>query len=595
MIVNKLSWKVGGEAGDGILNAGLQMFAKTCLRGGLHVFATAEYPSLIRGGHNNLDVRVDEKEVFSHSRFCDLLVALNKDTIDKHLWRMNKGGGIIFDSELALESRDFPEHVKLYPVPLLRIANENGGKIMRNTVALGASIALLDFDMDIFDGVIRDNFEAKKGDTIVEANVKAARAGYDYVKKNFPNDFGFRLHKVERKNTMFLSGHESVSAGCIKAGCKFFSAYPMTPASSVMMNLAAQERNYSLVLKHTEDEIAAINQAIGAAYAGVRAATGTSGGGFALMSEGFGMACQAEVPLVVIESQRPGPGTGMATHTGQGDLRFVLHASTDEAPRIIITPGDADECFHLTIDAFNLAEKYQMPVIVMTDKFLGESYSTVEEFDTKHVKIERGKLLSDAEAEKQKDYLRYKYTADSISPRAIPGQKNCMHVASSYEHDEEGNEREEETFRIAGHNKRFKKFELASREIPGPKIYGPENADVTIIAWGSSKGPVLEGLKILQAEGIKANFLHVTFISPFPAEKIAETISNARKVVLVEGNKTGLLGGIIKEHTGLDTDHRITKYDGRPFAPEDIADGVREILKKGAKELVFSMKGKVII
>jgi 2-oxoglutarate ferredoxin oxidoreductase subunit alpha len=367
----------------------------------------------------------------------------------------------------------------------------------------------------------------------------------------------------------------------------------MTPASSILSNMAGQENNYGIVVKHTEDEIAAVNMAVGAAYAGVRAATGTSGGGFALMCEGFGMAAQAEVPLVLIEAMRPGPGTGMATHSGQGDLRFVLHSGTDEAPRIIIAPGDVDECFYKTIEAFNLAEKYQMQVIVLTDKFLGESYHTTLEFDTTHVKIERGKLLTDEEAARQTDYKRYALTPDSISPRAVPGQKNCMHTATSYEHDEIGNEREEEEFRIAMHNKRFAKMDAVAKEVEQPKLYGPEDADVTLVAWGSTKGPILEAMKLLHKEGVKVNYIQTVFMSPFPAKKLEDVIKNAKKTILIENNKTGLFGSLIKENTGLDLDHRLMKYDGRPFSTEDIYEGVKEIMKRDLKEVVYSLKGIV--
>ena len=592
--INKLSWKIGGEAGDGILNAGLQMFAKTCLRGGLHVFASSEYPSLIRGGHNSLDVSVDAKERCSHSKYIDLLVALNKDTIDKHKIWLSDHAGIIYDGDVVkISQTDFEKpNVRLYPVPLLKIANENGGKIMRNTVALGATMALIDFDMDIFNGVVTDNFGTKKGTAIVEANMKAAKAGYDYIQDNFADDFRFKLEKQERKNTIFLSGNEAITVGAIKAGCKFYSAYPMTPASSILSNMAAQERNFNIVVKHTEDEIAAVNMAIGAAYAGVRAATGTSGGGFALMAEGFGLAAQTEVPLVVIEAQRPGPGTGMATHSSQGDLRFMLHASTDEFPRVVIAPGDLDECFYKTIDAFNIAEKYQLPVVVLTDKYLGESFATTMEFDASGVVIDRGLLMSAKEVEQTQNYRRYKITESGISPRAIPSQKNGMHVASSYEHDEEGNEREEEEIRVMMHDKRFRKFDLLEKEVEQPRLFGPDNADVTIISWGSTKGPIKEAIKSLSKDGVTVNFLQVVFMSPFPSATIADVMNNANKTILIENNKTAQLGGVIKENTGLDMDHKILKYDGRPFSPEDISVGVKEILANGElKHIVFSKHG----
>ncbi len=587
-IVNKFSWKVGGAAGDGILNAGLQMFAKTCLRGGLQVFATAEYPSLIRGGHNNLDVHVCAEPVHSHTKDTNLLVAFNKETIDKHKHELTEGAGVIFDGDnVKVEENEFDKKVRLYPVPLLKLANENGGKVMRNTVALGATMALLDFDMTIFNQVVSDNFLKKKGQGIVDSNIKAAKAGFDYIKSTQKEEFGWKLEKQERENNLFMSGNEAIAAGAIKGGCKFYSAYPMTPASSVMINLAAQERNFGIVVKHTEDELAAVNMAVGAAFAGVRSATGTSGGGFCLMAEGFGLANMSETPIVMVEAMRPGPGSGMATHTSQGDLRFLMHVSTDEAPRIIIAPGDIEECFFRTIDAFNLAEKYQMPVIILTDKFLAESYATAVEYDVSNVKIERGKLMTDAEAAKETDYRRYRITEDGISPRAIPSQKGAIHVASSYEHDEHGNECEDEDNRVAMHDKRFRKLDNADKDIDRPKTYG--DGDLNILSWGSTKGPVLEAQKLLEKDGIKTKFTHVVFMSPFPTKEMTD-LAKDPNLIIVENNKTALFAGMIREHTGLEIERKVLRYDGRGFAPEDIHKGVKEILN-GKKEVVFSRHG----
>lgn len=593
-VVNKFSWKIGGEAGDGILNAGLMLFAKSCLRGGLYVFATAEYPSLIRGGHNNLDVRVEDKEIFSHVKQVDMLVALNKETVDKHSHKLVAGSGIIYDGdELKLDKNQFDVDAKLYPIPLIKFANECGGKIMRNTVALGATIALLDFDLGLMNSVITDHFGAKKGSSVAEQNIKAAKLGYDYVKNNFQDDFGFELKKTENRRRLFISGNEAVSIAAVKAGCKFFAAYPMTPASSILQSMASFEKSYNIVVKHTEDEIAAINMAIGASFAGARAMTATSGGGFALMTEGLGLAAQTETPLVIVEAQRPGPATGMATHSGQGDMRFVLHASTDEFPRIVMAPGDVEECFHLTIDAFNLADKYQMPVIILTDKYLGESYKTVDSFDSKII-VDRGEIINDDDLLKG-GYKRYKITESGISPRSIPGQRNGMFVASSYEHDEEGYESEEEEVRIAMHNKRYRKFKNAAQEIlgNGVKIHGNGAADFAIISWGSPKGPILEAMKVLEKEGINVNYIQLLLLSPFPVTQIKNLMKKFRTII-VENNKTSQLSGLIKEHTGLDTNYKILKYDGRPFSPEDIYSGVKNIiLNNNVKRLVFSREGLV--
>jgi len=571
-ILNDLSWKVAGRAGDGILNAGLIMFAKTCVRKGLHVFATAEYPSLIRGGHNHLDVRVRDDDVYAHTKHIDILVALNNESVTKHQDKVTEGGAIIYDGK-TIQLDDLKKNVNYYDIPLEKIAEKSGGKIMKNTVAIGATFALLDSDLKELNKVIKDTF-ARKGEKVVDGNINAAKAGFDYLRENFGNEFKMKLENGKAES-IFLSGHEAVAIGALKGGCKFFAGYPMTPATSVMHNLAKFEKTHNFVVKHTEDELAAINMAIGANYAGVRSMTATSGGGFCLMSEGLGLAIVTETPLVAVESQRPGPGTGMATHSGQGDLRFMLHASTDEGPRIVIAPKDVDDCFFRTIDAFNIAEKYQTPVIILTDKFLGESYITTSEFDTKKVKIDRGEF---AKNPKEGEFNRYQITESGVSPRSVPSQEGGMHVASSYEHDEHGFEREEEDNRIAMHDKRFRKFENMKKELPPPKLEGSKDADVTIIAWGSTYGCVKEAERLLSKDGIKSNHLHIVFASPLHDKEIAEVIKSAKNVVIVENNKTGQLAGIIREQTGLEIKNKILKYDGRAFFPEEIYEKIKGIV-----------------
>jgi 2-oxoglutarate ferredoxin oxidoreductase subunit alpha len=592
---DSISWKVAGEAGHGILNAGLQMFAKSYLRSGFHVFATAEYPSLIRGGHNNLDVRVSRRELYAHTKHVDILVALDKNSIDKHANKIASHGGLIYDTDsIKIDSNYIKrKDISLYPMPMLEIANKFGGRIMRNTVAMGATFALTGLGLEVLFDVLRNTF-AKKGDQVINANIEAAKAGHEYLENNFDAaEFPFKLKKPEKTGKkLFMSGNEATTAGAIKAGCKFLSAYPMTPATSVLTNMASQERNYNIVVKHTEDEIAAINMAIGASYAGVRAMTCTSGGGFALMAEGLGLAAQTETPVVIVEAQRPGPGTGMATHSSQGDLNFVLNASTDEFPRIVMAPGDVEDCFYMIADAFNLAEKYQMPVIFLTDKYLGESYRSVPYFDTDKIDVDRGLLMTNEEAEKEKDYKRYRITKNGISPRAVPGQKNCMFVASSYEHDEKGFEREEEETRVAMHNKRFRKLEEAAKEIKGVRSFG--NGDIAIISWGSTKGPIREAMRLLDEEDISAAFHQVLFMSPFPTKKIEEILKASKKVIVIENNKTGQLAGLIRKKTGLEIRRRIAKYDGRPFSPEDIRDGIKEMLKNDKITVIEFSRNEII-
>lgn len=576
MRVNDFSWKVAGAAGQGILNAGLLLFSKTCQRGGLEVFATAEYPSLIRGGHNHLDVRVADRPLHAHTKHVSLLLALNKESIEKHASKILPGGGIIYDPDEISDFSTGREDISMFPVPLQKLALQAGHKIMKNTVGIGATFALVGCELDTVNSVIKDNF-SKKGEEIVQGNINAAKLGHDFVKQNF-KEFPFRLELKQANDSIFLSGNQALSIGAIKGGCKFYSAYPMTPASTVLHEMAKHEKEFGIVVKHTEDELAAINMAVGASFAGARAMTGTSGGGFALMSEGFGLAGMTETPIVVVEAQRPGPGSGMATHSSQGDLKFMLHNSTDDAPRILIAPGDVEQCFRLTVDAFNLAEKYQLPTILLTDKYLGESYWTAPEFKQDQ-KVQREGIITSPDS----SYLRYKNTESGVSPRTIPGVKGGTFVASSYEHNEEGFESEENADRIMMHKKRFRKLESAKKDIPEPQLVGKEKADVTILTWGSSKGPVLEAMILLEKEGITANMLQVVFLSPFPTEKVKQIVESAKCPVVVEGNMTSQLNSLIREHCLLDVEKKILRYDGRPFDPEEIHEGIMKFLEPSRK------------
>lgn len=586
MIKNKISWMIGGEAGYGIMAAGTA-FAKTCSRGGLHVFINSEYPSLIKGGHNLSLVRVDEEEIFSHLETVDLLVALNQETIDLHLNEIVPGGGIIYDGEqinLTKESLK-REDLVLFSVPLTKIVRELGVELLlRNTVVVGASIAILDYDFGLLEVAIRDSFGKKKGE-IVEQNVKAARMGYDYVKKNICEECGYKLEPRKAPERMLLTGNDAIAMGAIKAGCKFYAAYPMTPVSAILHTMAERAKEFNIVVKQTEDEIAAMNMIIGANFTGVRAMNATSGGGFCLMVEALGLAAMTETPIVTVEGQRPGPSTGQPTHTAQGDLKFLLSAGQGEFVRILIAPGDREECFYETFNAFNLAEKFQVPVLILVDKFLAENYKTTEFFDQSNLKIERGKLLSQEELNKITEYKRYLNTEDGISPRALPGQLSGIHCAASTEHDEAGFSHEAseallppETSKIML-EKRMKKFGYIEKEMKPPKLYGPSDADITLVSWGSTKGPIFEAMKLLEKDGVKVNFLQILYLSPFPSEEVKRVLSSAKTVVDVENNFTAQLASLIREKTGIEIQHKILKYDGRPFYPNFIYKQLVESIK----------------
>ena len=584
MIKNNLTWKIGGKAGEGVMSTGL-MFSQSCSRGGLHVFDINEYPSLIKGGHNTLQVRAGNSKIYSQSRNVEVLIALNKETIYKHMDEMSEGGGIIHDSEDGdLNEQELRSEIRFFPVPFKKLIEEIGAlPIMKNNVALGASIALIDYDFDILAGVIKDTFK-RKGDKIISDNINAARAGFDYIKNNFPDDFKYKLKSNRENGRMLLTGNDAISIGAIKAGCKFYSAYPMTPASSILHFMAAHERRFRIVVKHTEDEISAINMAIGAGFTGVRAMCATSGGGFCLMSEGYGLAGITEVPIVVVNAMRPGPSTGMPTWTEQGDFKFIMSASQGDFPRIVLAPGDVEECFYLTAEAFNIAEKYQNPVIILTDKHLAESHMTADKFDTEKVTIDRGLYATDEELTTSDDktfFRRYRFTENGISPRTIPGMKKGIYTATSDEHDEEGVITEDIDNRVKMMQKRMRKQETLEKELPLPELVGTGDADITIIAAGSTKGAIIEAMQMLENDGITANFLQIVYLSPFPAKRVASVIDSARKTAVVENNFTGQLADIIKEKTGRDVDERILKFDGRPFYPEDIYSAVKEVVNRG--------------
>lgn len=583
MIKNQLTWKIGGEAGYGIMSAG-QIFGKICSRGGLNIVSTTDYPSRIRGGHNTFVVRVSEDDIHSLKAKVDLLVALNQETVDRHKEELEGNGAIIYDGEeFPLEAKDFPAGVALVNVPFTRMAQEMGeAKVVMNTVAIGASIALLKYDFSIFEKLLTDMFRSK-GEKVVQNNITAAKVGYDHVQQNFKGNFDFILEKRSDPPKMLMTGNDALSFGALKAGMKFYAAYPMTPASSILHFMAAREQEFSLVVKQTEDEIAAINMAIGASYAGVRAMCGTSGGGFALMCEALGLAAMTETPLVVIESQRSGPSTSMATQSEQGDLQFVIHSSQGEFPRVVMAPGNFEQAFECAQTAFNLAEKYQIPVLIMLDKYFSESYLTGAPFPSKLIPIDRGKILSEKDLASVKEYKRYEITPDGISPRTLPGTPGGLSVTTGNEHYENGTTTENKQNRNKMVEKRFKKLENLQKETRGHYLYGDPEADVTLVGWGSTQGVILDILEGLKKENIRANFLQFYTLYPFPAEETQKLLKKARIIIDIENNYTSQLASLIREHTGIEIKNKIVKYDGRPFFLEETYAKVKELI--GAKEL----------
>lgn len=555
------------------MQAGL-MFSKCCSRIGLHVFDYIEYPSLIRGGHNTYQIRAEDEPVHSQIRGVDLLIALDEATLNIHADELGAGSVVIYDGKTV-----HPEKTRLHnghrcPVPLKDLAAEaDGSELMQNTVALGAALGMMSYNFKIFERIIKDAFKGKKP-AIIKENISAAKKGYAYAKEHYSHYSNFCLKKIKAPKRMMLTGNEAIALGAVKAGLKFYAAYPMTPASSILHTLAGWQERHNILVKQTEDEIGTINMGVGAGYAGVRSMVATSGGGFALMQEGISLAGITETPIVIVEVQRGGPGTGVPTFTEQADLKFVLNAGHGDFMRIILAPGDVEEAFHLTAEAFNLAEKYQTPVMIISDKYLGESHKSAEFFDTSTFKLDRGKLLRKAPP----NYLRYIDTPDGISPRTIPGVKDGLFVANSDEHEPFGWSCEEIPNRNQQMEKRMRKMETLKAEMPQPKMYGPEEADLTIVTWGSMKGPVLDAMKWLEENGMSVNLLHITWVSPFQAEAVTKILEGAKKTLIVENNFTAQMAGVIREQTGFNITERLLKYDGRPFYPEEIYDRVMKML-----------------
>ncbi|MBI4301641.1 MAG: 2-oxoacid:acceptor oxidoreductase subunit alpha [Chloroflexi bacterium] len=561
---------VGGEAGQGVQSIS-QVLGKTFTRGGYHVFADQDYESRIRGGHSFSKIRVKNEPVLAVAEPVHMLIALNKETVDLHRAELVSQGAIVYDSERVTFAVQDP---LFYGVPLERLAVERGGnKIMMNSVALGAAIGLVNYDFNLLAQVLTEQF-AGRG-TVAENNVEAARGGYQYVREYY-SKYGMEIKVMGSSRRMLLTGNDAIALGALAAGCKFMAGYPMTPSTPILEYLAGKAGDFGLAVVQPEDEISVINMVIGAAFAGARAMTATSGGGFCLMVEGLGLAGMTETPIVVVEGQRPGPAIGLPTRMEQGDLEFVIHASHGEFPRAVLAPATVEDAFYLTTKAFNLAEKYQTPVIILNDHYLATCYSTVDKFDLSRVNIERGDILSEEEVAKQGEYKRHQITESGISPRALPLTKGALVVTDADEHDEEGHLIESAEIRTQMVLKRQRKEKGIKQEIGQPWLYGPRRAETTLVGWGSTYGPLREAVDILRKEGQDVNLLHLNELWPFPSETVSEVLDGAKRSFVVENNATGQLAHLLRAETGKKITGKILKFDGRPFSPMHIVGELKK-------------------
>jgi 2-oxoglutarate/2-oxoacid ferredoxin oxidoreductase subunit alpha len=570
-MVSEFNIMVGGEAGQGIQSVGA-ILAASLGQGGFFVFADQDYESRVRGGHNFFRVRAKTDNVQAISPEIDLLLAFNKETIDLHEKELKKDGIVVFD---AAETKFASEKPNYLDVPLLKLALEKAGnKLMVNTVAAGAALGLAGLDFEILTGVLAKEY-GRHGEQTVKDNVTAARAGYDFALSSGKK---LSLPQIQQAQTrkLILSGNEALCLGALAAGCKFVAGYPMTPSSSILEYIADKGRQYGTVMMHVEDEIAAMNMAVGAGYAGVRSMVATSGGGFALMVEGLALAGMTETPVVVVLGQRPGPATGLPTRTEQGELFFALHAGHGEFARAVFAPADASDAFSDAVKAFNLAEKYQTPVLILTDNHLATSYYTVDRFDLAQVKIDRGNLVYTDDP----NYKRHLVTDSGVSPRALPGLGKALVVTDSDEHDEAGHMIEDAATRKAQVEKRLRKLNGMRQEVTAPEFHQAKGAALTLIGWGSTYGAIQEAADILKTDGTPVNTVHFKQLWPFAADAVISSLKLTAKNIVVEGNATSQLAALIKRETGIQVDGSILKYDGRPFSPREIVDRLHQEVKK---------------
>lgn len=555
--------KVGGEAGQGIQTVG-DLLALVCRKAGFYVMAINDFESRIRGGHSFFQIRISDKPVFAPHHKTHLLVALNRKSLELHEDEIVDGGIALLDGK-----KDENEDRRL-SVPIEELAVKAGGKITSNTVAAGACLSLLGAPFEVFEAILKARF-GKKGEEVLEKNLLAAKLGYEAARgRDFQWSFEW---KAEGAKGSLINGSKAIALGALAADCRFAAFYPMSPATGIMTNLAAYADDFPLFLEQAEDEIAAVNMIVGASFAGVRSMTSTSGGGFCLMTEGLGLAGITETPIVIVNAQRPGPATGLPTRTAQGDLLFVINASQDEFPRFVFSPGTPEEAFEQMIRAFHLAEKYQVPAIVLTDQTLNDSlYITEQEF-TPPVDIEKF-IVDDSQIGESSTYRRFEITDSGISPRALPCKGKSLVVVTGNEHREDGHISEAIHDRVNMVDKRNAKIPAMLKEMRDPELSW-EGSDIMLVGYGSSKGPVFESVDILRNEGLNVGCMHISDIWPFKADKIQTTLDACKRFFTVEQNSTAQLGRLIKEQTGLSPDGAILKYDGRPFFPQGIAGEVK--------------------
>ena len=581
------AFAIGGAAGQGIATPG-NILARILVRRGLNLYAYNAYQSIIRGGHIFLTVRVKDEPVHTHGDELDLILALNQDTMDRHARHVVPGGAVIYNSD-DIKPAEVQEGVQLCGMPIKELTEDNRNKLIQNTVALGVMTNLLGVEFKVLEDALAMQFK-RKGDEVVAENVNMAMSGFDHAKMNF-KPFASSLPEGDKPMAVW-TGNEAIAMGGAAAGVKFYVAYPMSPATGVLHWMAKNARECGIMVRQIEDEIGVANVALGAANTGARTMCATSGGGFALMTEAVGAAGMMEIPVVFINVQRAGPSTGVPTKTEQGDLWQMLGASQGDFERVIVAPTNALDAFNTIAEVFNLVDHYQCPAIVLSDLLISEgTFSVDPDAINMQPTIDRGDLITEGGA--ANGYQRYKITDSGISPRAIPGVAGHAYVAATDEHDENSvlisDEFTNPHKRRAMVEKRARKLSTFLDKVDAPALVGPADADITLVGFGSTEGVIREARALLEARGVKANQLAVKWIQPFHTEAVAAIIDKAKKVLIVENNHSGQFHRFLRSETGRAVDGHIRKYDGEPFQPHHVVNGVLDHLgdKQEVEDGVF--------
>jgi len=572
---------IGGAAGDGTASAG-NTLVLSMARQGIAAYSYNAYQSVIRGGHSWLRLRFSAKKPLTHGDQVDALIALNQDSLDRHLQELPAGGVALYNGAKFAPSYDPPEAVQLCSLPVPDLTPDATRlPVMQNTVAVGALVQLMGLEFTALESVFETTFAKKPA--VVQKNVDAARNGYEYAAKNF-RPLATQLVPTDQKWAQ-VSGNDLLAMGAALAGCKFYAAYPMSPATHILEWFANHAQKLGICVRQVEDEISVINMCIGANHMGVRGMCATSGGGFALMTEAIGMAGIIETPAVIINVMRAGPSTGVPTKTEQADLNQAFGASQGDFQRVVLAPLSMPDCFVTPSQAFDVADGFQLPVIILADLLLCEGSETVATsvLDVEFP-INRGELITDADGLPDGNpYLRYKDTPSGISPRAVPGVPGHLHVAASDEHDEDGvllsDVFTDPIRRMKMTRKRARKMSTILRHLPAPIFEGPADAETTLVGWGSTWGVIKESAERLNAEGVSVNHLQVKTLVPLHVDEIAAALEKSQRTIIIENNQSGQFARHLRAESGIVADGHIRKYDGEPFEPKHIVAGVKDVIK----------------